>query len=165
MARPILNRRQLLGAILVTGAAGGVGLATAGPAFAGPPADWRLIRDAASQVVYDGVINHQALVGQWRDNSPVTLDRIYRGVRLHNTSRRSTAVRYEHTRLTANDPREGGTTVIDEVRTWTLQPNERKVVWFGGWQASTDASFWFSLGQTQYGSRGWGQQSNALLLT
>lgn len=158
MARPILTRRQLLGTILVTGAAGGAGLATAGPAFAGPPRGWRLLKEFASPVTADGVINHQSLLGVWDHPDSLTA-RVYWGVRLHNTDRWSNTVRYSNTRTWTNTTWSNTTSSSDEVRSWVLPADGRKVVWFGGYRSWSFDNY-EAQGRTQYGNRAWGRRSS-----
>jgi len=94
-----MNRRQALSTLLATGAAGGIGVATAGPAAAaGPPARARLVQAYRRKYTNDPEISSQAILGRFRLGEQN--EGIYWGVRLHNKSNRRRRVYYQNSRGT-----------------------------------------------------------------
>lgn len=158
-----MNRRQALSTLLVTGAAGSLGVATAAPASAAPPASARL-RQVFQDWEYTnlGLVNYQAVMGLFDTDSgapaPARVNRIFWGVKLHNRSKRTQKVTYSSWRDIWTTS--GGTTVQEGYHQWRLAPGQRALYWFGGpvlEKFAEGESYWAS-GQLQFpnGDGDWG---------
>jgi hypothetical protein len=144
-----MNRRQALTTLLVTGAAGGLGVAAASPAVAGPKKGAHRTALFTGTVEFNGWVSSQALIGYFEG---VNTEIAFWGVRLNNYRSHPLRVQYKHLRTIERFS--GSRSIRDEDRTWRLAALEDRTIWFGGFELA--GGYLAGEGSVKYGNLGWG---------